>query len=225
MRNYPMFVDLHNRTCLVVGAGRVGARKVATLAEFGAGEIRLVDTRPLDEEAAKLCALPGVRHIPRGFEAADLDGVFLAFACTSNAEVNKTIARLCLERGILCNVADSPADCTFTVPATVTQGDLTLAISTGGHSPALSRRIRQDLETYFGERYARFLALMGRLRPLVLAQGVATEENTRVFRGLVGSRLIEALEHGDAPLAREELVTHLPPTLHDKITELLDGLV
>jgi len=225
MRNYPLFVDLHSRHCLVVGAGRVGARKVATLASCGASTVRVVEERPMDEELRALSALPGVILSQRSFQPSDLHNVFLAFACTNNAELNAQIAQHCAEQNILCNVVDNPEACSFTVPALVTQGDLTLAISTGGHSPALSKRIRQDMETYFGNRYARFLTLMGRLRPMVLSQGESTEDNTRLFRGLVGSRLIEALEQGNGQLAREELVTHLPKTLHDKITELLDGLV
>jgi len=225
MHHYPLFVDLHQKTCLVVGLGGVGARKVATLAEFGAGAIRIVDAAKPEGEAAKLLELPGVSFMQRPFEPNDLDGAFLVFACTSNPAVNQHIADLCKERGLLCNVIDCPGAGSFTVPATLTQGDLTVAISTGGHSPALSRRIRQDLERYFGGRYAHFLTLMGRLRPLVLALNDATEDNTRLFRSLVASRLIDALEQGDGPLAREELMSYLPVTLHDKITECLDGLV
>lgn len=218
MRAYPMFVSLEGRTCLVVGAGRVGRRKVDTLAAFGAGSIRVIDTQPAEFG-------PDVHFEARPFRESDLDGVFLAFCCTSDRALNERIGRLCRERGILCNVADDPDLSSFTVPATVRQGDLTLAISTGGHSPALSKRLRQELEAHFGERYGRLLTLLGRVRALVLALGKETEQNSEVFRSLVDSRLLDALEHHDTALAGEELRRVLPADLHGSITEILDGLV
>ncbi len=221
MRAYPMFVSLEGRTCLVIGAGRVGRRKIATLAGFGAGSIRVLDTAPMPEELSKT----SVRYERRAFAEADLDGAFLVFCCTSDRALNERIGTLCRERGILCNVADAPELSSFTVPATVCQGELTLAISTGGHSPALSKRLRQELEEHFGERYGRFLTLMGRVRALVLALGRETEQNSEVFRALVESRLLDALEQRDETLARAELRRTLPQDLHGTITEILDGLV
>ncbi len=218
MRAYPMFVSLEGRTCLVVGAGRVGRRKVETLTAFGAGDIHVLDSQPAEFG-------PNVRFEARPFVDADLDGVFLAFCCTSDRTLNERIGRLCRERGILCNVADDPELSTFTVPATVRRGELTLAISTGGHSPALSKRLRQELEAHFGERYGRFITLLGRVRALVLALGEETEHNSDVFRALVDSRLLDALERRDTALAGEELRRVLPSDLHGSITEILDGLV
>lgn len=218
MRAYPMFVSLEGRTCLVVGAGRVGRRKIETLTAFGADDIRVLDMAPGDFG-------PNVRFEARPFREDDLDGVFLVFCCTSDGALNQRIGTLCQQRGILCNVADDPALSSFTVPATVRQGDLTLAISTGGHSPALSKRLRQELEAHFGERYGRFITLMGRVRALVLAMGTETEQNSDVFRALVDSRLLDALEQNDLSLAGDELRRVLPKDLHGSITEILDGLV
>lgn len=218
MRAYPMFVSLEGRTCLVVGAGRVGRRKIDTLTAFGAGDIRVIDAQPAEFGS-------NVRFEARPFRDGDLDGVFLVFCCTSDRALNERIGRLCKKRGILCNVADDADLSSFTVPATVRQGELTLAISTGGHSPALSKRLRQELEAHFGERYGRFITLMGRVRALVLALGAETEHNSDVFRALVDSRLLDALERRDTALAGEELRRVLPSDLHGSITEILDGLV
>lgn len=232
MRYYPMFVSLAGQACLVVGAGQVGLRKIETLADCGAARILVVDKNPPD---GALLARPGLSFAQRDFEQSDLDGVFLAIASTSSQAVNQRISDLCRERGVLCNIVDQPEACTFIVPATVCRGDLTLAISTGGQSPALARRIRKDLQETFGQEYALFLKLMGRLRPLVLALGLDTGANTAIFRSLVGSRLLEALKLGDAALAQAELAAHIPLTstqdlapqlhaqLHELITEIMHG--
>lgn len=235
MRYYPMFVSLVGRACLVAGAGQVGLRKIETLADCNAASILVVDRNPPDQALELLLRRPGLVFAQRDFQDSDLDGVFLAIASTSSPGVNQRISDLCRERGVLCNIVDQPEACSFIVPATVHQGDLTLAISTGGQSPALAKRIRKDLQESFGQEYALFLDLMGRLRPLVLALGLDTGGNTEIFRALVGSRLLEALKLGDAALAQAELAAHLPQDLaqhlapqlhaqlHELITEILHG--
>jgi precorrin-2 dehydrogenase / sirohydrochlorin ferrochelatase len=227
MRYYPMFVSLKGRACLVVGAGQVGLRKIETLVDCNAASVLVLDQNPPDQALAALLTRPGLRFAQRDFKDTDLDGVFLAIACTSSAPANQRISDLCRERGVLCNIVDQPEACTFIVPASVRQGDLTLAVSTNGQSPALARRIRRDLQEAYGREYALFLELMGRLRPLVLALGQETAANTGIFRKLVGSNLLEALKRGDAALAEAELAAHLPPRLHPQlhalITEILHG--
>ena len=224
MRYYPMFVNLEGRACLVVGAGQVGLRKILSLAECGASTLTVLEQREPDQALRELAARPGVRVLRRGFEPTDLDGIFLAIAATSDSALNRRIGQLCRERGILCNMVDAPDEGSFIVPSSVVRGDLCLAISTGGQSPALTKRIRKDLQDRFGEEYARFLALMSRLRPSVLALGRQTEVNSALFRALAGSALLEALRLGDRPGAQAQLTTLLPPELHHLIPELLDGL-
>jgi precorrin-2 dehydrogenase/sirohydrochlorin ferrochelatase len=231
MRYYPMFLSLAGRACLVVGAGQVGLRKIETLVDCNASSVLVVDQNPPDEALSALLARPSLGPVlcfaQRDFQDADLDGVFLAIASTSSPAVNQHISDLCRERGVLCNIVDQPEACSFIVPATVRRGDLTLAVSTGGQSPALAKRIRKDLQEAYGQEYALFLDLMGRLRPLVLALGLDTGVNTAIFRSLVGSRLLEALKLGDAALAQAELAASLPPELspqlHEMITEILHG--
>lgn len=220
-----MFISLAGRACLVVGAGGVGLRKIRALAECEPERLVIVEPAEASPELLDVARLPFVSLLPRGFQDADLDGVFLVIAATSRPEVNRRIADLCRERAILCNVIDMPEKGSFIVPSCVRRGDLEIAVSTGGDSPALTKRIRKDLQDRFGEEYAGFLLLMSRLRPLVLALGRETEANTALFRALVGSQLLPALRLGDAVLAREELSTLLPTELHHHIAELLDGLV
>ena len=227
MRYYPMFVSLAGRACLVVGAGQVGLRKIETLADCKAASILVIDRNPPDAALAALLGRPGLHFEQRDFQDADLDGVFLAIASTSSAEANQRISDLCRARGVLCNIVDQPEQCSFIVPASVRRGDLTLAVSTGGQSPALAKRIRKDLQQAYGQEYALFLELMGRLRPLILGLGQDTEANTEIFRALVGSRLLEALKRKDEALARAELAALLPSQLHDRlralVTEILHG--
>ncbi|MBG0789956.1 MAG: bifunctional precorrin-2 dehydrogenase/sirohydrochlorin ferrochelatase [Desulfovibrionaceae bacterium] len=225
MRYYPMFVNLENRTCLVVGAGAVGKRKLLSLLDFGAGRVHVVDTREPDAGTKAVLLRENVSFSRREFSEQDLDGVFLVIACTSSEAVNGRIAELCEQRGILCNIADQPEKSGFIVPATVDRGDLTIAVSTAGRSPAVAKRIRKELQENFGDEYAGLLTVMGRVRPLMLGLDRPTEENTGVFRSLANSDLLAALKARNLDSAVEILKESLPEPLHSTIPELLDGLV
>jgi precorrin-2 dehydrogenase/sirohydrochlorin ferrochelatase len=225
MRYYPMFVSLENKSCLVVGAGEVGTRKIASLLACGAGGVLVLDMREPNAELAELLKNPALAFERRSFEDRDLDGRFLVIASTSDEALNWRISDLCRERGLLCNIVDQPEKCSFIVPAVVSQGDLTLAISTGGQSPALAKHLRRHLQESFGAEYAALLVVMGRLRPLLLDLGQETRDNTAVFRGLVDSQLLEALAAKDRERAEAVLGEHLPEALRPRITELLHGLL
>jgi precorrin-2 dehydrogenase / sirohydrochlorin ferrochelatase len=223
MRYYPISVNLQGKHCLVVGAGQVGRRKIATLAECGPTEILVLDPGLDPHLAEELSRLPAVVLAARLFTPADLDGRFLVIAATDDEALNWTISRECASRGILCNIVDQPEKCSFIVPALYVQGDLTVAISTGGGSPALARKIRQGLGDFLGSEYGLLVLVMSRLRPLVLGLGLGGAANSALFRQLVDSRLIEALEHGDAALAESILRDILPEALHGQAAELIAG--
>lgn len=219
-----MFVSLEGRACLVVGAGQVGLRKIQSLADCGASRIVIIEREEPSLALRELAARPGVSLRREEFIESDLDGMFLVIAATSSPEVNRHVGDLCRVRNTLCNIIDLPEEGSFIVPSCMQRGDLSIAISTNGQSPALTKSIRKDLQDRFGEEYARFLLLMRRLRPRVLALGQETQANSELFRRFVGSRLLEALRLGDAALARSELLALLPLELHQFIPELLDGL-
>lgn len=222
MRYYPIYVNLRGKRCLVVGAGQVGRRKIATLAECGAEEILVIDLAPA-ESCAGLLSHPAVVFACRPYETADLDGRFLVIASTDDEALNWRISRECAERGIPCNIVDQPEKCSFIVPALFTQGDLTVAISTGGSSPALARKIRQGLGEFLGSEYGALLILMSRLRPMVLGLGLGSPANSKLFRELVNSPLLEALEQADAARAETILRDILPATLHGEAAGLVAG--
>lgn len=223
MRYYPLFVNLQGKRCLVVGAGQVGRRKIAGLAEHGAADVLVVDPGLPPELAEALSRLPAVTLAARPFAAADLDGRFLVIAATDDEAQNWTISRECAARGILCNIVDQPEKCSFIVPAVHTQGELTVAISTGGGSPALARKIRQGLGAFLGGEYGTLLMLMSRLRPLVLELGLGSPANAAIFRRLVDSTLMEALGRGDTAGAEAILRDILPAALTDQAAGLVAG--
>lgn len=224
MRYYPIFVDLGGKHCLVVGAGNVGARKLATLLECGPESVTVVDPAPPGPGLADLCTSPVFHYEQRPYRDADLDGKWLVIASTTDEDLNRRIGEECRHLGILCNVVDQPEESSFVVPATLTQGDLVLAVSTSGASPALARMVRTNLETMFGQEYASFLAIMGRLRPLILDLGRPTTENTALFRELAASELLRCLARGDTGAVARILEDTLPPEIHPQIPELLHDL-
>jgi len=223
-RYYPLFADLTRKRCLVVGAGEVGRRKIATLAACGAQEVLVLDTRVPDASLQEVLAHPAVRFEQRPYQDSDLENRFLVIASTSDEELNWSVSRACEARGILCNIVDQPEKCSFIVPALFTQGDLTVAISTGGGSPALARKIREGLGEFLGAEYGAALTLMSRLRPMVLDLGLGSPANAAVFRGLIESGILCALKEKDVAKASELLATQLPGQIVPRIPELLDGL-
>lgn len=227
MRYYPLLLDLRGRTCLVVGAGSVGRRKLASLLACGPARVLVLDANPAapdDPESATLLAHPAVSFEARPFTPVDAEGCALVFAATGNRAVNAAVADACRRGNVPCNVADAPDEGAFIVPAHFASGDLTVALSTGGHSPALARRIRRELQQWFGARYNAVTLLLGRLRPLVLALGRETGQNATLFRAVAESPLIDALAAHDRAEAERILSELLPAELHPHIVELLHEL-
>jgi precorrin-2 dehydrogenase / sirohydrochlorin ferrochelatase len=223
MRYYPLFLDLQGKRCLVVGAGQVGRRKIRTLLECG-GSVLVVDTSPPGPDLQPLLDTPGVEFACRPFRPEDVEGRVLVIASTDNEEVNWEISRVCASRNVLCNIVDQPEKCSFILPALHTQGDLTVAVSTSGMSPALSKRIRKDLNRVFGPEYGVLVRLMGRLRPIVIGLGLPTAENTRIFSAVIESPILETLRRSDREETVELLRTLLPEPLHAQLRGLVDEL-
>ncbi len=163
MISYPItLIHLHRARCLVVGGGKVAARKAAGLL---AAEAQVVVISPVLCEQLELLAERGdVQVMRRGYRSGDLEGTFLVIAATDDPDVNHRVWEEAQARGVLINVVDDPEYCTFIAPAVVRQGPLTLAISTGGRCPALARHLREQFEQEFDPAYGRFVELLGELR-------------------------------------------------------------
>lgn len=183
MRVYPIGLDLRGRKCLVVGGGRVAERKVAALLEAGA-DVWVVSPS-LSEELTLRQEKGDIRWTPREYAAGDVEGAFLAIAATGSGEANARVSSEARQAGVLVNVADDPEKCDFTLPAVVRRGELSIAVFTGGKSPALARKIREDLEAAYGPEYGEFLEFLGEQRRRILDEVPDPERRRQIFEDLI----------------------------------------
>lgn len=169
MLTYPVnLIGLNGRRCLVVGGGLVALRKAEGLVAAGAAP-RVV-AREAVPELVVLAERGVIRLDLRPFDPADLDAAFLVIAATDDAALNRQISAEAQARGALVNVVDVPDESNFIVPAVVRRGEMTLAVSTGGASPALARRLRERLEFQFGPEYEQLVDLLAELRPEIMGR-------------------------------------------------------
>lgn len=195
MRYYPVYLDIHNRNCLVVGGGSVGARKVTTLLECGAmvTVVSIVATQKLEEYSNN----NRISLKKRPFKISDLKGRFLVIGATDNPELNRQIHAEAERLGMLCNIADRPKSCNFILPSIVNRGDLIIAISTSGKSPAFAKKLRRHLEKEFGNEHAEFLKLMGVIRKKLLSKDHAPEAHKHLFEQLIERDLVKMIKEGE----------------------------
>ncbi len=208
MSYYPIFLELKEKTVLVVGGGRVAQRKIETMLEYGA--IIHIVSRKLTEKLKKLVESGIVNHLGAEFRAEQLKDVFLVIAATNDKKLNHKISEKARSRGLLINAVDQPEDCNFIVPSIVKSGDLMIAVSTSGKSPALAKKIRKELEFQFGTEYGTFLSLMGRIRNEVLTKDFCQSEKTRIFNEIINAGLLEALANNDLEYVKNRLSNLLP---------------
>jgi len=185
---YPVFLDLEDRLCVVVGGGAVAFRKVESLLANGA-IVRVV----APEISRSIMRLQGLEIRKKQYDKSDLKNALLVFAATDMEETNKAVSMDALKLNVFCNVVDTPSFCTFIVPSVVEKGPIKIAISTGGVSPALSKKLREELTVAIGNEYEILARILGRIRPIVVSQNGGTEVHKRVFETLINSSLPEAI--------------------------------
>ncbi|CAG1769263.1 partial precorrin-2 dehydrogenase / sirohydrochlorin ferrochelatase, partial [uncultured bacterium] len=186
---YPIFLNIQDKKCVVVGGGNVAWRKVCSLKEAGA---KVVVVSPdfcpeLEKEA-------GIERIQQKYDAGHLKGASLVVASTDDGEVNKKVYYDAIESGILVNVVDKPEFCSFIVPASVMRGDLCISISTGGASPALARNIREYLERQFGEEYDEFTKLLSEMRRKMLSEIKDELVRRDILQRIAGLDMLEVVK-------------------------------
>lgn len=194
MRYYPIGLDISGRRCLVIGGGEVGDRKAQRLLECGA-RVSIVG-RELTPALAGLAQEGRIAHIPGDYDEEHLEGVFLVIGATDDRLVNERIYRDARKRGVLANIVDDPERCDFILPALCRQGDLVITVATGGKSPALAKKLRQELEERYGPEYEVLLKLMGELRSKIIDRGEGSDENRKLFETLVDSDILEHIRKG-----------------------------
>jgi precorrin-2 dehydrogenase/sirohydrochlorin ferrochelatase len=199
---YPVNLVLDGRACLVVGGGKVALRKVEGLVACGA-RVKVVAPRIAEE----LRRVPGVTCDERPWDPADMDGMWLVIAATDDPSVNRAVYEAGERAGIWVNGADDPANCAFTLPSVVRRGDLQVAVSTGGRSPALATWLRRRLEGEIGPEYADLLDLLADERDGLKAAGRSTEGLD--WNSALDSDMLGLIRTGDLAHARERLQTCL----------------
>jgi precorrin-2 dehydrogenase / sirohydrochlorin ferrochelatase len=203
---YPVVLRLAGRRCVVVGGGSVATRKIGTLVRFGADV--LVVAPEVAPEIEELVASGGVHVERRPFEPADLDGALLAFAATDQRAVNRAVVEAAEERGVLANVSDDPSASDFTNPGLVRRRDITLAVSTGGRSPAFARFLREQLQEWLTDTRCTLLDLVAEVRRDMRSAGksIAAE---RWHRAIDDEQVARAIESGDREGARRRIFESL----------------
>jgi precorrin-2 dehydrogenase / sirohydrochlorin ferrochelatase len=216
----PIFLDLGGRLCLVIGGGEFAEAKVRTLLDAGA-IITVVSREATD--GIKLQAAGGeIHHLAREYEYGDLRGKLLAYVATENSEIARAAAREARELGIPLNVVDNPESSTFISPATFRRGDLQIAISTGGSSPAVAGMLRRRLEQQIGPGYALVLEIMRRTRQFLRNREADQRIRAFILKSLAGA-LLDSVETLDNTLIDEALRLYLDVGMAELGLDRLEG--
>jgi uroporphyrin-III C-methyltransferase/precorrin-2 dehydrogenase/sirohydrochlorin ferrochelatase len=214
MNFLPVFLDIKNQPCLVVGGGSVAARKAAVLLQAGAKVTVVAPQMTEDFESADACVYCAER-----FKPAHLDGMKLAIAATDDAAVNEAVSREAGLRNIPVNVVDNPALCSFIMPAILDRSPLIVAFSTGGASPVLARMLRGKLEALIPQAYGRLADFAERFRDTIKRR-IATPAARRIFwEEMLSGAIAEKVFAGDEQTAEAMLLAHLdaPQQAHGEV--------
>ncbi len=187
-------MDIKDKNCLVVGGGSVGARKALTLEKCGA-KVKLISS--LFSPECENLKTTSIEIKKKEYENKDIKGMFFIFAATDSADLNNKIQKDAAKLDILCNIADSPDKSDFILPSIVDRGDLILAISTSGASPAMAKKIRKELEQKFGSEYKLFLTLMGNIRKKLLSACHAPKDHKKIFNTLINKGVLDLIKKND----------------------------
>lgn len=191
MKYYPVFWDISGKKCVVIGGGEVAARKVERLLECDA-KVCVVSPALIPELTA-MKAAGRIDHICDGYAGEYLYGATLVIGATDDEKINAAVSREAKTKGIPVNIVDDPQKCDFILPSLMERGDLTIACGTGGKSPALARRLREELEETYGEEYATLLNILGQLRNR-MAKNAGLGKSW--FDQLMAAGLLEAIRAG-----------------------------
>jgi precorrin-2 dehydrogenase/sirohydrochlorin ferrochelatase len=211
MSFYPICLDLEGKNCVVIGGGKVAERKVLGLLACGA-EVSVISPDLTDELLRRYNA-GNIQWVNRQYRAGDLGRAFLVIAATDDEETQKQVSLEAVSGNLLLNVADVPQRCNFILPATVRQGDLVIAISTAGKSPALARKLRMELEKRFGVEYRVLVNILGAIRPVILAAGLPQSDNELLFKQLLHDDIGAWIRNKDWP----RLEDHFAIVLGDRV--------
>ena len=185
MNYYPININLKDKLCIVVGGGEVGFRKIEKILSKG-GRVKLISPQIVDKIKI-LIDQEKIIHINRGYVYGDLEGAFLVFGATDSKDINLLCKKEADEKNILVNIVDDKVESSFIVPSSINRGDLNIAISTGGKSPALAKKIREDLEKTYDSSYGQIVNILGDIRALAVKEIPSIKDRRRLFKALVNN--------------------------------------
>ncbi len=201
MKYFPINLKVTGRKVLVVGGGTVALRKVERLRACGA-DVTVVSP----SFCSGLARMKGIRRVRRRYRKSDLRGSVLAIGAAGPQEVNRRVWEHASEAGIPVNVVDQPELCTFTVPAVLTRGELQIAVSTGGGSPALSAQIRRKLEDTIGPEFGQHLALLKEMRQKVKESTLPVDARGALLGKMAAETIREIIARDGMDAARRKLL-------------------
>lgn len=204
MKYFPMFFELENRPCLVVGGGDVAARKVSLLVRAG-GKVSVISPQLCESLQGRLNA-GEITHLNKSFEAKDLANYVLVIAATDDAAVNRQISEIAQQKNIPVNVVDQPEHCSFIVPSIIDRSPVQVAVSTGGASPVLARLLRAQLETIIPATYGRLALLMEEFRGKV-KKLIDADKRRAFWETVIQGPIAEMVFSGKEEAAREAMHT------------------
>ena len=201
---YPVYLNLENRRCVIIGGGGVAEGKIARLREAGA-VISVVS--PDATPGIRQMAADGIlRWEPRTYRPGDLEGAFIAIAATNDRDVNRAIYKEAEARGVMLNAVDDPPNCSFIAPSIVQRGPVTVAISTGGASPALARKLRESLQASGDLAWADLAGVMTAARARLRQQGLLTAVDPEQWQACITPELLQMAQNGQEAEALEMLL-------------------
>ncbi len=183
---YPINLNVKGKKCVNIGGGKVAYRKACSLREAGA------DTVVVSPEfCPEIVDEEGLVLVKEAYDERFLDGALLVIASTDNEAINQKVALDAGKRNIIVNVVDYPELCSFIVPSTINRGGLCISISTGGASPAVAKRIREELEGVFGAEYEGYLDLLNKMRDVAMSDVKDKVKRRKILQRLAGKDILE----------------------------------
>jgi precorrin-2 dehydrogenase/sirohydrochlorin ferrochelatase len=174
LKYYPVFLDIRDKKCVIVGGGEVAARKAERLLDCGA-KVFVISPK-LSPALAALKEKNIISHIAAQYSGNLINGATLVIGATDDEKTNAAISLDARRQGIPVNIVDDPQKCDFILPSLVQRGDLAITIGTGGKSPALARHLREELEAKYGKEYETLLNILGNLRvKMVKNEGIGKD--------------------------------------------------
>jgi len=201
-------IGLQPQQAVVIGGGSVAGRKVEGLlaADF---QVKVISPK-LTSKLQSLASSGAITFIQRSYQYGDLDGAFLVIAATNDPAVNQAVWAEAVQCGCLINTVDDPQHSNFILPAVLQRGEMSIAISTGGGSPALARRLRERLENSIGPEYGTLTEILAELRPELIATFPAGEARLQAALRIVDSNILHVIQNQ----GRDAALTYARKQLH-----------